>query len=154
MPVRLTLVGDGPRRDELEALAGRLGVADRVRFTGSIGHDDILPMFRSADVFCLPSFSEGVPVVLMEAMAHSVPVVTTRIMGIPELVEDGLSGLLVAPGRVDVLVEALIRLVRDADLRQQLGARGRDKVLAEFDVNDSARQLRAVVEDKVNGARR
>ncbi len=59
-----------------------------------------------------------------------------------------------APGRVDVLVEALARLVRDPDLREQLGARGRDKVLAEFDVNDSARQLRAVVEDKVNGARR
>ncbi len=91
VPVRLTLVGDGPRRAELEALAGRLGVADRVRFAGSVGHDDILPMFRSADVFCLPSFSEGVPVVLMEAMAHSVPVVTTRIMGIPELVEDGVA---------------------------------------------------------------
>jgi colanic acid/amylovoran biosynthesis glycosyltransferase len=143
--VRVTLVGDGPKRGELEALAGALGVRERVTFTGSVGHDDILPMFRSADVFCLPSFSEGVPVVLMEAMAQSVPVVTTQIMGIPELVQDGHSGLLIAPGRVDHLVEALARLVQDPELRERLGAAGRDKVLADFDVNDSARRLTAVL---------
>jgi glycosyltransferase involved in cell wall biosynthesis len=154
MPVRVTFVGDGPSRSELEALAGRLGVAERVRFAGSVGHDDILPMFRSADVFCLPSFSEGVPVVLMEAMAHSVPVVATRIMGIPELVEDGVSGLLVAPGRVDVLVDALARLAQQPQLREQLGARGRAKVLAEFDVNESARQLRAVLAGTIDGSKR
>ena len=122
VPVRLTLVGDGPKRAELEALAR----ADRGRGPRSVrrrvGHDDILPMFRSADIFCLPSFSEGVPVVLMEAMAHSVPVVTTQIMGIPELVENGHSGLLVAPGRVDVLVDALARLV--AGPRPSRAARG------------------------------
>ena len=147
MPVKLTLVGDGPARTGLEAHARLIGVGDRVRFTGAVGHDVILPMLRAADIFCLPSFSEGVPVVLMEAMAQSVPVVTTQIMGIPELVESERSGLLVAPGRVDVLVDALARLVEDPALRRQLGARGREKVLTEFDVNASARQLRAVLGD-------
>jgi colanic acid/amylovoran biosynthesis glycosyltransferase len=145
LPVRLTLIGDGPKRAELEALAEKIGVRDRVRFAGSIGHDHILPMFRAADICCLPSFSEGVPVVLMEAMVHSVPVVATQVMGIPELVENGHTGLLVAPGRVDVLVDALAFLLQDSELRERLGTSGRKKVLAEFDVNESARQLRAVL---------
>jgi glycosyltransferase involved in cell wall biosynthesis len=149
LPVRLTLIGDGPQRAGLEALAKRVGVCDRVRFLGSVGHDDILPRFRSADIFCLPSFSEGVPVVLMEAMAHCVPVVTTQIMGVPELVEDGYSGLLVAPGRVDLLVDALARLLKDPEQRERLGANGREKVLAEFDVNESARRLRDVLIDRL-----
>jgi colanic acid/amylovoran biosynthesis glycosyltransferase len=151
VPVRLTLVGDGPKRTELEALAERLGFADRIRFAGAVGHDEILPMFRAADIFCLPSFSEGVPVVLMEAMAHSVPVVTTQVMGIPELVENGRSGLLVSPGRVDLLVDQLARLAQDSELRDQLGAAGRKKVLAEFDVNASARRLRAVLDETLAG---
>jgi colanic acid/amylovoran biosynthesis glycosyltransferase len=151
VPVRLTLVGDGPKRAELEALAERLGFVDRVRFAGAVGHDEILAMFRAADIFCLPSFSEGVPVVLMEAMAHSVPVVTTQVMGIPELVENGRSGLLVSPGRVDPLVDQLARLAQDSELRDRLGAAGREKVLAEFDVNDSARRLRTVLDEALGG---
>jgi glycosyltransferase involved in cell wall biosynthesis len=154
LPVRLTLVGDGPTRADLGSLAEQLGVGDRVRFAGAVGHDDILPMFRSADIFCLPSFSEGVPVVLMEAMAHSVPVVATQIMGIPELVENGLSGLLVAPGRVDLLVDALARLIADPELRLRLGVGGRDKVLADFDVNASAERLRSVLVATLDGLNR
>jgi colanic acid/amylovoran biosynthesis glycosyltransferase len=154
VPVRLTLVGDGPTRPDLEALAHRIGVGNRVRFAGAVGHDEILPMFRSADIFCLPSFSEGVPVVLMEAMAHSVPVVTTQVMGIPELVENGHSGLLVAPGRVDVLVDALAQLIADPELRTRLGGRGRDKVLSDFDVNVSARHLQSVLFAMLDGLSR
>ena len=75
-----------------------------------MGQDDIASYYRDADVFCLPSFAEGLPVVLMEAMATGRPVVATRITGIPELVEDGVSGFLVAPGSVEQLVGALERL--------------------------------------------
>jgi colanic acid/amylovoran biosynthesis glycosyltransferase len=145
-PVQLTLVGEGPKRTELEAQAGSLGLGDRVRFTGAVGQDDIRALYSSADVFCLPSFAEGLPVVLMEAMASGVPVVSTRIMGIPELVEDGENGLLVAPGEVDPLAEALSRLLDDREFASRLAARGRERVLAEFDVNASARRLAAVFE--------
>jgi colanic acid/amylovoran biosynthesis glycosyltransferase len=140
----LTFVGDGPKRVELEELALELGVADRVRFVGAVGQDAIGDLYRSADVFCLPSLAEGLPVVLMEAMAFEVPVVSTRIMGIPELVDDGRSGLLVTPSRLDELTDALERLIADPALRARLGRAGREKVHAEFNVDRSALQLREI----------
>jgi colanic acid/amylovoran biosynthesis glycosyltransferase len=140
----LTFVGDGPKRIELEELALDLGVADRVRFVGAVGQDAIRDIYGSADVFCLPSLAEGLPVVLMEAMAFEVPVVSTRIMGIPELVDDGRSGLLVTPSRLDELTDALERLITDPALRARLGRAGREKVQAEFDIDRSARRLRDI----------
>jgi glycosyltransferase involved in cell wall biosynthesis len=140
----LTLVGDGPKRGELEQLARERGVADRVRFAGAVGQDTIRDIYRSADVVCLPSMAEGLPVVLMEAMALEVPVVSTRIMGIPELVEDARSGLLVTPSRLDELTDALARLIADPALRARLGRAGREKVLAEFDIDRSAHRLREI----------
>jgi glycosyltransferase involved in cell wall biosynthesis len=145
LDARLTLVGKGPKRAELEQLARRRGVADRVRFAGAVGQDEIRDIYRSADVFCLPSMAEGLPVVLMEAMALELPVVATRIMGIPELVEEGRTGLLVTPGRLDELTDALARLIADPGLRTRLGRAGRSKVVAEFDVDRSARQLREIL---------
>ena len=111
--VALTVVGDGPSREHLHAQAARLGLGDRVEWVGALGQDEIRDAYARADVFCLPSFAEGVPVVLMEAMAMEVPVVATRIAGIPELIEDGASGLLVTPARADELADALGRLVDD-----------------------------------------
>jgi glycosyltransferase involved in cell wall biosynthesis len=142
---RLTLVGEGPNRGELERFADRLGVSEQVTFAGAVGQDEIRSIYRAADIFCLPSMAEGLPVVLMEAMALELPVVTTRIFGIPELVEDERTGLLVSPGRLDELVGALDRLLGDPDLCERLGREARRKVLAEFDVNQSARQLREVL---------
>src|SRR5262249_51385679 len=100
---------------------------------GSVGQDRIRTHYRRADVFCLPSFAEGVPVVLMEAMATGLPVVANHIAGIPELVEHEVSGLLVRPGRADLLADALERLGRDADLRARMGQAGREKVREEFE---------------------
>ena len=146
VPARVTLVGDGPARAELEALSGRAGVAEVVNFAGSIGQDGLRACFAAADVFCLPSLAEGLPVVLMEAMAFGVPVISTRIMGIPELVEDEVTGLLVTPGRTDALVTALLRMWRDAGLRTELVRGGRERVRANHDVTESARVLHAVLE--------
>lgn len=139
---RLTIVGDGPTRPALEALAARLGISAHVTFAGAVGQDEIARFYADADIFCLPSFAEGIPVVLMEAMAMEIPVIATRIAGIPELVGDGLSGLVVAPGRSDRIAEALQTLAEDADLRRAMGEAGRAKVIAEFDVARSAGQLR------------
>lgn len=149
VPVRVTIIGDGPQRADLERLAGQLGVSDRICFAGAIGQDEIRSYYEAADVFCLPSFAEGLPVVLMEAMAMGLPVVTTRIMGIPELVEDGVNGRLVSPGRSDELADAIAALAAAPALRAQMGGAGRDKVIKEFDSEQTARQLRDVYETLV-----
>jgi colanic acid/amylovoran biosynthesis glycosyltransferase len=141
VPAHLTLIGDGPKRGDLERLAGELEVSDAVTFAGAVGQDEILRYYARADVFCLASFGEGVPVVLMEAMAVGLPVVTTRIMGVPELVEDGVTGVLVPPGRADSLAGAVKRLAEAPDLRARLGQAGREKVAGDFNLHRSAEQL-------------
>ncbi len=139
--VRATLVGDGPEREALERRAAGLGLANAVTFTGSLGQPEVRREYERAGAFCLPSFAEGIPVVLMEAMAMEIPVVTTTVAGIGELVEDGVSGLLVRPSRDDQLVDALERLATDPALRERLGRAGREKVEAEFEIGRSARML-------------
>lgn len=138
---QLVLVGDGPERPALERLAERLGIADQVRFAGGLGHDDVRRAFAEADVFCLPSFAEGVPVVLMEAMASGLPVVTTRIAGVSELVGDGAEGLLVRPGNVGDLQGALSHFVADPEARRQAGERGRARVVERHDIAVNAAKL-------------
>ncbi len=146
LDVRLTVVGDGPRREELIARGEQLGLADRVEWTGAVGQDEISHYYAEADVFCLPSFAEGVPTVLMEAMLTKTPVVATRIAGVAELVDDGESGLLVPPGRADLLAAAVERLARDPGLRSRLAGAGRGKVEAEFDAARSAERLARLFE--------
>jgi colanic acid/amylovoran biosynthesis glycosyltransferase len=144
--VAVTFAGEGPSRAALEALAARLGIAERAAFLGSVGQDEIRALYSQAEIFCLPSFAEGIPVVLMEAMAMRRPVVSTRITGIPELIEEAHNGLLVAAGRADELADALERLLEDSDLRRELGANARRKIVEEFDVERSATQLRDLFE--------
>ena len=143
--VALTVVGDGPSRKHLHAQAARLGLGDRVEWVGALGQDEIRAAYARADVFCLPSFAEGVPVVLMEAMAMAVPVVATRIAGIPELIEDGASGLLVTPARSDELADAIGRLVDDPALRARLGAAGRRAVVEGYDIGRWTAVLREIL---------
>jgi colanic acid/amylovoran biosynthesis glycosyltransferase len=152
LDVTASIVGDGPARGEYEAAARRLGVFEHVRFVGAVGQDDVRAHYSRADLFCLPSFAEGVPVVAMEAMAMELPVVTTKIMGIPELVDDGAHGLLVAPGRSDVLTDALERLIRSPDERRRMGRAAREKVRADYDVARSALRMRAVLEAELGPA--
>lgn len=142
--VRATFVGDGPERAGLAGLAERLGVSDCVTMVGAVGQDDIRRHYEAADIFCLPSFAEGLPVVLMEAMAMNLPVLGTSIMGVPELVENEVSGLLVRPGRSDQLADALERLVASPALRARLGEHARQKVLADHHLDITSRQLQAL----------
>jgi glycosyltransferase involved in cell wall biosynthesis len=142
--VSLVLAGDGPSRPQLEGLSQRLGVGSRVTFPGAIGQDQIKGLYEGAQIFCLPSFAEGVPVVLMEAMAMGLPVVSTSIAGIPELIDNEHTGLLVPPGRPDMLADALEQLLIDPDLRCRLGSSAREKVIEDFNSQQSARQLYAL----------
>ena len=137
----LTIVGDGPLRAELDARVRDRGLSDRVRFAGRIGQDDILSFYERADVFALTSLAEGIPVVLMEAMATELPVVAPAINGIPELVEDGEHGLLVAAGDVDRFAEALFALATDPARRAGIGRAARQRVATEFSLEGSAREL-------------
>jgi glycosyltransferase involved in cell wall biosynthesis len=139
--VRVKLAGEGELRPHLEELCQEAGIDDRVTFLGPVSQERIRDLYAEAAIFCLPSFAEGVPVVLMEAMAMGLPVVTTRIAGIPELVEDGVGGVVVAPGRADELAGRLAALLDDPERRSELGSGGRRKVLAEFDAEGSAARM-------------
>jgi len=144
--ITVTFAGEGPSRPSLERLADKHGIASRITFLGAVGQDDIHTLYSTASIFCLPSFAEGIPIVLMEAMAMGVPVVSSRITGIPELIDDGRTGLLVAPGRADEVTDALERLLDDPSLRRELGSRARELVIKEFNAASSAKQLHALFE--------
>jgi glycosyltransferase involved in cell wall biosynthesis len=124
--VGLVIFGAGGERAALEALAGQLGRTDRVRLAGYCA--DLPGWYEAMDVFALSSLREGLPNVLLEAMALEVPVVATRIAGVPQLVEHGANGLLVEPGSTDALAGALDRLLGDPALRQRLATAGRRTV--------------------------
>ena len=124
-------------------------MAPRITFEGAVGRERILEYYRRADAFCLPSFAEGVPIVLMEAMATELPVVATDVMGVRELVDDGVNGILVRPSRPDLLADAIDRLASNADLRGRLGAAGRETVQREFDIGRSAEQIHPSSADPV-----
>ena len=119
--VRCVFVGDGPMRARLEALAGVLGVAGRVRFVGALPTHRVLDLCDAADALVLPSFAEALPLVILEAFSCGTPVVATDVAGIPSVVRDGETGLLVPPGDARRLAEALELVTFDGELRQALG---------------------------------
>ncbi|MEM9656669.1 MAG: glycosyltransferase family 4 protein, partial [Actinomycetota bacterium] len=124
----LTVVGDGPDRDRFEKAAAAAGLAEAVDFVGAKSQAEVAELLGSADIFTLPSFAEGVPVVLMEAMAAGLPVVTTMVGGIAELVDHEVNGFLLRPGDPVALTEALSTLAADPELRARFGTAGRAKV--------------------------
>lgn len=137
--LRLTLVGDGPDRARLETEAARLG--DRVQFTGYLTQQQVAETLAQHDICVLPSFAEGVPVILMEAMASGLPVIATQVAGVGELVQHGESGFIVPPGDVTALRAAIEDLAADPDLRKRMGQVGRAKVTADFVITDEAARL-------------
>ena len=139
--VDLRFVGSGMLEDRLMVEVRDRGLDQYVTWLGSLGQHQIPAWYQWADVFCLPSFQEGLPVVLMEAMATELPVVTTRIAAIGELVEDGISGEVVSAGRSDLIAEALARLAGDPQRRLEQGRRGREMVLREFTTDRAATEM-------------
>lgn len=131
---RLTIAGDGPARTALETQAAALGITSAVRFTGYLDEVAVATLLEQADMLVLPSFAEGLPVVLMEAMASRIPVIATQVAGVPELVEDGASGFIVPPGDVESLTKRLETLLSDPDLCQRMGEAGHKTVLTEHDI--------------------
>ncbi|MCP5074593.1 MAG: glycosyltransferase family 4 protein [Rhodobacteraceae bacterium] len=139
--LRVTLIGDGPERSQLEQQVRELDLSDVVEFAGYRSQSEVAKALKQTDLFVLPSFAEGVPVVLMEAMAAQIPVIATRIAGIPELVEDGVSGALVEPGNAAQLAGKITGILGDPDVQAEMGRAGREKVLAQFNIADESAWL-------------
>lgn len=141
------LIGDGPDREALVRQSQQAGVAEEINFHGLQPRAEVAKLLRQADVVVAPSVPssdgrrEGIPVALMEAMATGLPVVASRLSGIPELVEDGVTGLLSEPGDAQALADSLEKLWYDAALRQQLGRAARARILEAFDLRTNARLL-------------
>jgi glycosyltransferase involved in cell wall biosynthesis len=132
----LLLVGDGPLRSELEALSLKLGLVGSIHFAGYQPHTTAY--LQAMDIFALTSRSEGMPQAALEACAAGVPVVATRVGGLPELIESGKSGILVTPGDEPAVSEAIERLLADRTLAQELAGRAHRRVMELFDVRQMA----------------
>ena len=134
----LDIAGDGPDRAVLEEMARELGIAERVNFLGWVPRDRIAETFANASVFVLASRIEGMPNVVLEAMAYARPVVCTRVFGADELVQDGVTGIAIDIEDEVQLADALRRLITDRDARGRMGTAGRARVEELFTWNRSA----------------
>lgn len=146
------IVGEGPMRESLEQQIAALGLGRDIFLRGALPHGEVLEHMSRASVFTLPSVvtpegdRDGIPNVILEAMATGLPVVSTRVSAIPEVVIEGRTGLLVEPGDVVGLADALMRVLDDDGLRQRLGDGGRNVVAERFDVERNTAELRTLLE--------
>jgi colanic acid/amylovoran biosynthesis glycosyltransferase len=134
-------VGDGVLQSSLQQEVKRLELTRQVNFLGFQTHDKVVELLNRSDILVLPSLSEGIPVAVMEGMASGLPIVATAVTGVPELVEDGVTGFLVPSRNGPALAEALQKLFESPNLRAEMGKAGRNKVLNEFNLHSSAKEL-------------
>lgn len=145
--LKLHLVGDGPDQEMLERQVAETGLTDVVIFDGRCDRHEIIQLLQTADILVTPSVPtadgrrEGIPVVLMEGMASAVPVISSRLSGIPELVQHEVNGLLTEPGDTAAIAAALLRLCNDRDLRRRFGAAGQKTVADQFSLDAGVRKV-------------
>lgn len=141
------IVGGGPLRAQLEDLIDRHDLAGRVSVTGALPHEQVLEKYRQAALFVMPCVQtaegdvDGIPNVLLEAMAMELPVISTEISAIPELIKPEWNGLLVPPNDAEALADAILRLLNDRELRESVARHGRETVLAEYDIEANIRRF-------------
>lgn len=147
VPSRIEIVGDGPQRALLESAIARHGLHDSVALVGSMPHEHLMERMRTAAMIVLPCietrdrFMDGIPNILIESLALEVPVVTTHLSGIPELVVDGVTGRLVPPQDAGALADAIESLLRDPARGRELGRKGRARVESMFNLQRNAQEL-------------
>jgi colanic acid/amylovoran biosynthesis glycosyltransferase len=151
-PVRLRLVGDGPDRNWLEHRAAELGIASNVEFAGWVDQDQLIALYRETDLFVLPSLAEGIPMVLMEAMAMQIPCVAPCITGIPELIEHGVDGMLFPVADVEGIAKSISILLDSPELCAQIGRQGRVRVLRDYDMARNTERFAVVLADRLRAS--
>jgi glycosyltransferase involved in cell wall biosynthesis len=145
--VRFVLIGHGPLRQQLASYAQELGIQRRVQFLGA--RSDIPEILNALDIFVLPSLSEGLPISVLEAMACGLPVVATQVGGLPEVIEDGKTGLLVPSQDEKQLAFALEVLIQHEIQRKMLGEQGRKRVLEHFSLQKMTTEYQELYESLV-----
>jgi len=150
-PVHLRLVGDGPDRAWLENRATELGIASNVEFAGWVDQTRLMKWYAETDLFVLPSLAEGIPMVLMEAMAMQIPCVAPCITGIPELIEHGKEGMLFTVADVQDLSSKILILMESPELRTQIGRQARARVARDYDMARNTERFAAVLVEKLGG---
>ncbi len=145
----LWIAGEGDQRGRLMRLASDTGLGERIRVLGY--RADTLALYHAMDVFVSSSIREGLPNVILEAMAVEVPVVCTRVAGIPDLIRDGENGLIVDAGSVDALSQGIRRLLSDGSLRQRLSASGRETVERSYGFSQRMERIRAIYNQTLHG---
>jgi colanic acid/amylovoran biosynthesis glycosyltransferase len=145
---RCIIVGGGPQRTELENLIQKYRMDGQIELAGAVPHESIQSYYNRADIFVLASLSEGIPVVLMEAMSKGLAVIATSIMGIPELVSHEEDGILVNPGDPVELAESMMRVLKDRELKARLGKNARQKVLRNFNIDLNAEKIKELFEGR------
>lgn len=147
--VKLRLLGGGPLHKEILKSINRRNLSSHVIVEGAVNHTRVIEAYRSADIFALPSFAEGIPVVLMEAMAVELPCVATFVNGIPELIRDKVDGLLVMPADSDGLAKAIESLIANAEYRKQIGQAGRQRILEKYAIQTNIKKLATIFERRL-----
>jgi glycosyltransferase involved in cell wall biosynthesis len=147
--VRLHMVGNGPDRPDLEHEVKALDLGHHVLFHGWMDQARLRGLYERADAVVLPSFVEGIPVVLMEAMAMEIPCIATQITGIPELIRNGVDGILVTASDHEQLADAILSLIRDSGLRAALGRTARQRILRDYDLRRNMQQLAEMFERRL-----
>jgi colanic acid/amylovoran biosynthesis glycosyltransferase len=146
----LVLIGDGPLREKCEKLASELGIAESITFTGHVPLTEVAVLLKCAHIYVQPSITgpygdkEGIPATLMEALARGVPCIATRHSGIPELIEDGVSGCIVPENDVDALAQNMIELADHPERWQSMGEAGRMRVEMEHNLMIQTEKLEAI----------
>jgi glycosyltransferase involved in cell wall biosynthesis len=154
-PVTLRLVGDGPDRKWLESRARELGVSGAVEFAGWVDQERLMKIYSETDLFVLPSLAEGIPMVLMEAMAMEIPCVAPRITGIPELIEHSVDGMLFVVADVEDLAKNIKVLLESPGLSERIGKQARDRVVRDYDMaRNTERFAEVLVERLVHAQKR
>lgn len=146
---RILLAGDG-EPERYAGIARELGIADRCDFLGWVSGEDKEALFDRTAVYCLPSRAEGMPVALLEAMAHGLPVIATEVGGIPSVIEDGENGFLMAVGDDESMAALLDRLLSDGGLRTRMGLAARRTVEEKFAMAPHVKRLISIYEKAVS----